>query len=92
MCGSGTGGTASFIKRLRDFQLEAVEQDKFRKFERLVAVESYTVSLATQINPSLGNLVAWIKGVHEFHRFLRGYSLSEADEHILSKEEVNFCR
>lgn len=45
------------------------------------------------MNPSLGNLVAWILGVYEFHRFLRGYSVTEADEHfVLNKHELKFSR
>ena len=45
------------------------------------------------MNPALGNLVAWILGVYEFHRFLRGYSITEADEKvILSKSELKFAK
>ena len=43
----------------------------------------YTVKSANQVNPSLGNLVAWILGVYEFHRFLRGYSVTESDEKFI---------
>ena len=53
----------------------------------------YTVKSANQVNPSLGNLVAWILGVYEFHRFLRGYSVTESDEKfILNKQELKFAR
>jgi hypothetical protein len=41
----------------------------------------------------LGNLVAWILGVFEFHRFLRGYSITVADEKlILNSDELKFAK
>jgi hypothetical protein len=70
----------NFCQKLRDFQLEGLTQEKFAKFSKLITNEKYQLKIANQVNPSLGNLVAWLIGVYEFHRFLRGYSITEADE------------
>ena len=60
--------------------MEGLTQEKYARFSQMVSSDKYEIKLANQVNPSLGNLVAWILGVYEFHRFLRGYSISESDE------------
>ncbi|CDW75554.1 UNKNOWN [Stylonychia lemnae] len=89
----------NFCQKLRDFQLEGMTQDKFNKFSSLIlsinnnSGPRYTVNAANKINPALGNLVSWILGVYEFHRFLRVYSISSLDEKIiLNKNEVKFAK
>lgn len=65
-------------------------QEKFSRFSKCIQNSQdekfsmkFTIQAASSVNPALGNLVAWILGVYEFHRFLRGYSLTETDEKVI---------
>lgn len=74
--------------------MELLSQEQFLRLEEFTEANKaqFKVQVAKQVNPALGNLVAWVLGVLEFHKFLRGYSLSTADLQLLSPQEQDFCR
>jgi hypothetical protein len=81
------------MTKLRNYGLESISDDKFLKLDEFIEKnkERFTIKQAAQVNPALGNLVAWVLGAYEFHKFLRGYSLSNRDLSLLNKDEIEFC-
>ena len=80
-----------YIKKIKEIELELIPYKIFKKVEKLMTDEIFSVKNAKKTSPCFYKLINWILGVLEFHRAIRKYSLSEYDFDILNKDEIDFC-
>lgn len=93
-----------FAKKLRDYELETISQERFKSVEKLIEGPSFDINKIKMLSPCLHHLLSWVSGnynlckqnlmigVIEFHKVIRKYSLSSYDFEIFSEDEINFCR
>ena len=80
-----------------NFELETIPQQRFKNVSKILESQNFNLERIKQLSPCLHNLLMWVmgilkikKGVIEFHKVIRKYSLSSYDYDILTDEEINF--
>jgi len=84
--------SADIISQITNFKYDVVPSKTFRMIETYIELPHYTIEKARATSQALGNLVSWILGIFNFHRFLRKYSVSDIELAILETEEVAFAK
>ena len=77
--------------KVRNFELETIPSSTFSEVEKLLGQKEFNPDNINNYSTSQIHLINWVKGVVEFHRIIRKYSLSVYDYEILSDNEINFC-
>ena len=77
--------------KVRNFELETIPSSTYSEVEKLLGQKEFNPDNINHYSTSQIHLINWVKGVVEFHRIIRKYSLSVYDYEILSDNEINFC-
>jgi len=81
-----------FKNIIADTDIDVIPYELFQKAEKIYE-ENIGIFNNDKIKYSkcLKNVINWIKGVLEYHRYKRFYSMSFYDYEILNETEQNFC-
>ena len=81
----------NFTKRIKEFELELLTPDTFRKVEEIINEPFYKSEKIKGLGPSMCHVVSWVNGVIEYHRTVRKFCLNDYDFEILDDNEIEFC-
>ena len=63
----------------------------YSSIEKVLSQPEFTQENISNYSQSQQHMINWSKGVIEFHKIIRKYSLSVYDYEILNEGEINFC-
>ena len=81
----------NFTKRIKEFELELLTPDTFRKVEEILNEPFYKSEKIKGLGPSMCHVISWVNGVVEYHRTVRKFCLNDYDYGILDDNEIEFC-
>lgn len=81
-----------FLKKIQNFEVEFISYESFKKVEQLMSNKIFLEENIKNLSPCFINIVKWILGAMEYHRFFKKFAINEYDYKLLDKKERDICK
>lgn len=80
------------VKKVTNFELETIPTTVYCQVEKILESKDFSEASLSSYSTPHQHMINWVKGIMEFHRLIRKYSLANYDYNYLSESEINFCK